>query len=142
MKILNAIGVATLLFVALMLSSNESFSQEDDCNLGPNHVIQVRVGDDGKAVLKYRGGSGDEVEVCKGDNVKWVLTGSNRNFSVDFNYENGAPFGNPPGQKQKRDSSNDEIDVDIDSSAEAGDYDYDVAFGEDEPMDPKIIVRD
>ena len=138
MKILNAIGLAALLSVALMLGSTDSSGQEDDCKLGPNHVIQVRVGDDDKAVLKYRGGSGDEVEVCKGDNVKWVLIGSNRDFSVDFDYSNGAPFGNP----KKRDSSNDEIEVDIDSSTEAGDYEYDVAFGDDEPMDPKIIVRD
>ena len=83
MKILNAIGAATLLFVALMLSSTASASQ-DACDHGGNHVIQVRVGDDGEPVLKYRGKSGEEVHVCQGDNVKWVLIGSNRQFSVDF----------------------------------------------------------
>ena len=140
MKIGNVLGVATLVFVALVLSSNESFSQEDDeeeCTLGPNHVIQVRVRDDDKAVLKYRGGPGDKVEVCKEDNVKWVLIGSNRDFSVDFGDD--APFS---GAK-KRDSENDEIDVDISDSAEKDKhYEYDVAFGDDDPMDPQIIIRD
>ena len=134
MKILNAIGVAALLFVALMLSSTESASQ-DACDHGGNHVIQVRVGDDGAPVLKYRGKSGEEVHVCQGDNVKWVLIGSNRQFSVDF--FDGAPFG---GAK-RRDSENDEIDVDAGASAAKQAYEYDVAFGDDEPMDPKIIVE-
>ncbi len=136
MKTLSAIGIAALFIVALMLGSTESSSQ-DDCEPGRQHVIQVEEDEDGNPVLRYRGGSGDEVTVCKGDNVKWVQTGRNRQFSVDFNYEKGAPFGGP----KRRDSENDEIDVDIDSSAESGDYEYDVAFANGEPMDPKIIVE-
>ena len=165
MKILNAIGFSALLIVALMLGSTESFSQDpesasqveesasqveqspsqaDPCRCrGKYHTIQVRVDDDGNAVLKYRGGNGDSVKVCRGDNVRWVLIGENREFSVDFKYPNGAPFGNPPGEKRKRNSSDDEISVDIGMSAAGNDttYQYDVGFANGEPSDPHIIVR-
>ena len=145
MKILNAFGVATLLFVALMLSSTESFSQEEaacpkeepseECNRGPNHTIQVRVDDDGNAELKYRGGSGEKVCVCEGDNVRWVMIGSNRGFAVDFKYANGAPF-EPPKRRESKDY---EIDVDITGEKET--YDYDVEIADAERMDPQIIVE-
>ena len=89
MKILNGVTIAGLTIVALTLGSTDSLGQ-DECDHGGNHTIQVRAGDDGVRVLKYRGGSADEVHVCVGDRVQWVLTGSDREFLVDF--LSGAPF--------------------------------------------------
>ena len=74
MKILNALAIAGLTIVALTLGSTDSLGQ-DDCDHGGNHTIQVRPGDDGAPELKYRGGSAEEVHVCEGDRVQWVLTG-------------------------------------------------------------------
>ena len=121
MKILNPIGIVALFIVAIMLGSTESSSQEESaseeenpCNGGGHyHTIQVRVGDDGEPVLRYRNKDGDKVRVCKNDKVKWVLIGPDRTFSVDFKHKKGAPFGDPPGQPQKRESMDYEIDVEI-----------------------------
>ena len=137
MKTLSAISIAALLIVALMLSSTKSSSQETKpCDFGGNHTIQVRVGDDNKPVLKYRGRSAENVEVCKKDKVRWVLLGSNREFAVDF--ADGAPFDGQEKQKSK----DYEIDVDISESAEKDrHYAYDVEFTDGE-IDPHIIVRD
>ena len=157
MKILNAIGVSALLIVALTLGSTESFSQDPEsasqveqspsqappCKCRENHTIQVRVDNAGKPVLRYRGGLGDEVHVNKGDTVRWVVIGANRQFSVDFKSEKGAPFGTPPGEKRKRDSQKYEIKVDISMSAEGNGtvYEYDIGFADGDPGDPQIIVE-
>ncbi|MDH3954855.1 MAG: hypothetical protein OEV03_11570, partial [Gammaproteobacteria bacterium] len=89
-------------------------------------------GSDGMPSLKYRGGSAEDVHVCDGDQVQWVLTGSNRDYFVDF--MGNAPF---PGAA-RRGSSDGVVSVTIE--AEEGSYDYGVNFEDDEPMDPRLIV--
>ncbi len=131
MKILNVLGVAGLTAAALMLSSTDSQSQ-GTCDHGGNHTIQVSPGEGDMAALKYRGGSAESVHVCDGDQVQWVLTGSDREFFVDF--MSNAPF---PGAA-KRGSSGGVISVQIEAAS--GGYAYGVNFAGDEPMDPQIIV--
>ena len=131
MKISNAIAVAGIGIAAVLLFSTDSNSQ-GTCQGGGNHTIQVSPGDDDSASLQYRGGSAENVHVCSGDQVQWVLTGSDRDFFIDF--FDGAPF---PGAA-KRGSSNGAVAVQID--ADSGAYNYGVNFAGDEPMDPVIIV--
>ena len=134
MKIMSGFAVAGLMLFALMLSSADSQSQERCSYGGPNHTIQVRVGEDGNPVLKYRGGSAEEVEVCRGDRVKWVLTGPNREFFVDF-FE-GAPFEGAT----RRGSDGNVVSIVIGESAEQRGYEYGVNFADGQGMDPVIIV--
>lgn len=131
MKILNAVAVAGFGIAAVLLFSTDSNSQ-DACNRGGQHRIQVSPGADGMAELTYKGGSAENVHVCDGDRVQWVLTGSDRDFFVDF--FSGAPFGG----EARRGSSGGVVAVTID--AESGSYAYGVNFAGDEPMDPMIIV--
>ena len=130
MKVLGGIAVATLAVASLMWSSADSLAQE--CDRGGNHTIQVIPGDDGSAELRYKGGPGDSVTVCRGDTVSWVLTGSDRTFFVDF--FSGAPFAGAA-----RRGNNSSLTITID--AEAGAYNYDVGFDGDPGVDPIIIVE-
>lgn len=127
------IALAGLVLFAPMLGITDS--HENDCDHGKNHTIQVREGPDGKPILKYKGQPADAVHVCLGDTVRWVLTGPNREYFVDF--FSGAPF---PGAK-KRNSSAGVISVVIGGPAERGKgYDYDTEFVDGEAMDPRIVV--
>lgn len=131
MKISNVVAVAGISIVAVLLFSTDSNSQ-GACNRGGQHTIQVAPGADGMAALTYKGGSAEDVHVCNGDEVKWVLTGSDRDFFVDF--FSGAPFAGAA-----RLGSNSNV-VAIQIDAESGSYAYGVNFAGDEPMDPRIIV--
>lgn len=131
MKILKTMAIVGAGAVILSLASTESNSQ-GTCDRGGNHTIQVSEGADGMPALKYRGGSAEDVHVCNGDQLQWVLTGSDREYFVDFMGE--APF---PGAA-KRGSSRGVVAVTID--AESGAYDYGVNFAGEEPFDPRIIV--
>jgi len=131
LKISNAIAVAGIGIAAVLLFSTVSNSQ-DACRGGGKHTIQVRPSDDGMPELKYKGGSAENVHVCNGDEVKWVLNGPDRDFFVDF--FSGAPFAGA----QRRGSNGNIVSVQID--AESGDYEYGVNFAGEEPMDPVIIV--
>jgi len=151
MKILNAFSVATLFFVALMLSSTDSFSQDpesssqdesvglDECTHPPVHVIVVTAGADGQPVLKIDGTVDDDVHVCLGDRVLWVLSGPDRELFVDFKSRADTPF---PGQS-KRNSNKNVINVRIGGpDAERGKYyKYDVGFTNGPSRDPQIIVE-
>ena len=114
-----------------MLGSTEALSQT--CDHGGNHTIQVQAGADGMPELSYRGGSAEEVRVCVGDSVQWVLTGSDRAFFVDFFA--GAPFEGAA----KRGSSSGVVSVTIGDVPRKG-YDYGVEFAGGAPMDPRIVV--
>jgi len=131
MKIFSGIAAAAVFTAALMFGSTTSFSQE--CNHGGNHTIQVSPGADGKPELSYKGGSAENVYVCRGDRVQWVLTGSDRSYFVDFFA--GAPFDGAT----KRGSSDGVVSVTI--GDDTGSYDYGVEFEGGEPMDPRIIVE-
>ncbi len=133
MKIISGIAVSGLMLVTLMLSSTESLSQ-GTCESSGNHNIQVRVGDDGNPVLKYRGGSAEEVHVCHGDRVQWELTGPNREFFVDFFA--GAPFAGAT----RLGSDGNVVRITIGDSVERRGYDYGVNFAGEQPLDPIIIV--
>ena len=133
MKILNTIAIAGMTILALTLGSTDSLGQ-DTCDHGGNHTIQVRAGDDGAPVLKYRDGSADEVHVCVGDQVQWVLTGRNRDFLIDFFSD--APF---EGATTRGSSSN-AVSVVIGAAAERRGYKYNVEFADGPDMDPEIIV--
>ena len=132
MKIFATIAITGAVAGALLFASAESNGQ-DTCDRGGNHTIQVSEGSDGMPSLKYRGGSAEDVHVCDGDQVQWVLTGSNRDYFVDF--MGIAPF---PGAA-RRGSSDGVVSVMI--VAEEGSYDYGVNFEDDEPMDPRLIVH-
>ncbi len=131
MKTLGSIVTASAVFAFLLLGSAESVGQ-DNCDRGGNHTIQVSEGDDGMPSLRYRGGSAEDIHVCNGDQVQWVLTGSDREYFVEFMGE--APF---PGAS-RRGSSGGVVAVTID--AESGEYEYGVNFDGGEPFDPRIIV--
>jgi hypothetical protein len=135
MKIMRRISVVGLAFAALMLGSTDSLSQEA-CDTGGNHTIQVTSGADGKPAFSYRGGSAENVHVCIGDQVMWVLTGSDREFFVDF--FSGAPFAGPG----RRNSSAGTISVVIGGDAQRGQgYAYMSNWvGGGAGMDPQIIV--
>ena len=132
MKILSGIAAATVITAALMIGSTTSFSQ-DACDHGSNHTIQVQAGADGRPELSYRGGSAENVYVCRGDTLRWVLTGPDRSYFVDF--FNGAPFDGDT----KVGSSDGVVAVTI--GDDTGSYDYGVEFDGGEPMDPRIIVE-
>ena len=134
MKILSGISVAVLMVALTMLGSTESFSQ-DQCSSSGNHTIQVRPGADGAPELSYNGGSAEEVNVCIGDTVRWVLTGPDRQYFVDF--FSGGPFDGAT----RLGSNGNVVTIEIGGSAERGvGYDYDVEFASGEGMDPRIVV--
>ena len=129
MRVLTGTAVAALAIAALTFGSAPSVAQDrDHCG---NHTIQVRPTDDGGVELRYKGGPGDEVRVCPGDKVSWVLIGSNRTFFVDF--FNGAPFAGA-----ERRGNNSKLTIRID--AESGSYNYDVGWDGEAGFDPVIIV--
>ncbi|MDH3906895.1 MAG: hypothetical protein OEV16_14730 [Gammaproteobacteria bacterium] len=130
MKILNTIAIASAIAAVMLLASTDSRSQ-DDCE--GNHTIQVAPGADGMPELTYRGGSAEEIRVCNGDQVQWVLRGSDREYFVDF-------MGNAPFSGAARRGSSDGV-VSVTIEAEVGSYDYGVNFEGDEPMDPQLIVH-
>jgi len=135
MKIFSGITAAGLIAAALMFGSTTSFSQ-DACDHGGNHTIQVQPGADGKPELSYKSGSAENVKVCLGDTVQWVLTGPDRDFLVEF--FDIAAF---DGQKKGNSNSN-KVSVVIAGSFERGNaYAYGVEFAGGEPMDPRIIVE-
>lgn len=131
MKMVGTVAVTAAVAVILMLGSADSRGQ-GSCARGGNHTIQVAEGPDGMPALTYRGGSAEDVHVCNGDQVQWVLTGSNREYFVDFMGD--APF---PGAA-KRGSSEGVVAVTIDAESRA--YEYGVNFAGGEPFDPRIIV--
>jgi len=133
-KSLRGIAVTALATAALTLGSPISYSQ-DDCTSDGNHTIQVTEGADGRPALSYRGGSAESVHVCLGDQVQWVLTGSDRDFFVDF--FSGAPFDGAA----KRGSSGTVVSIVIGGPAQRGaSYSYGVEFDGGPPLDPHIIV--
>ena len=132
MKIFATMAITGAVAGALLFASADSRGQ-DTCDRGGNHTIQVSEGPDGMPELSYRNGSAEDVHVCNGDQVQWVLTGSNREYLVDF--MGNAPFTGAAS----RGSSNGVVSVTID--AEVGEYEYGVSFEGDEPMDPRIIVH-
>jgi len=134
MKIMSGIAVAGLMLAMLMLGSTDSLSQ-DTCARNSKHTIQVRPTEDDTPELKYRGGSAEEVHVCIGDEVKWVLTGPDRSYFVSF-------FADAPFAGETRQGSNGNVvSVTIGGPAERGSgYDYDVEFADGGSMDPRIVV--
>lgn len=135
MKILGGIVVTALMIAVFIWSSTDSLGQ-GACDRGGNHTIQVSPGADGTPELKYRGRSAEEVRVCAGDQVRWVLTGPDREFFVDFFSEAGAPFDGAT----TRGSNGNVVSIVIGASAERGGYDYGVSFAGGPAMDPRIIV--
>ena len=131
MKTVGTIAITAAVAAILLLGSADS-SGQDSCDRGGNHTIQVAEGSDGLPELSYRGGSAENVHVCKGDQVQWVLTGSDREYFVDFMGD--APF---PGAA-KRGSSGGVVSVTIDAESRA--YEYGVNFAGGEAFDPRIIV--
>jgi hypothetical protein len=131
MNTLKTLAIVGASAVILSLASTHSNSQ-DNCDRGGNHTIQVSEGAEGMPSLKYRGGSAEDVHVCNGDQVQWVLVGPDREYFVDFMGD--APF---PGAA-KRGSSAGVVSVTIDAESRA--YDYGVNFTGEEPFDPRIIV--
>jgi hypothetical protein len=131
MKLLGTIAITVAVAGVLLFVSPDSNGQ-GACDRGGNHTIQVSEGSDGMPALKYRGGAAEDVHVCNGDQVQWVLTGSDREYFVDF--MGNAPF---PGAT-KRGSSGGVVSVTIE--ADSGAYDYGLNFAGEEPFDPRIIV--
>jgi hypothetical protein len=131
MRIFSTVSILALVAATMLLASGDSNGQ-GSCDRGGNHTIQVSEGAEGMPALRYRGGSAEDVHVCNGDQVQWVLTGSNREYFVDFMGD--APF---PGAA-KRGSSGGVVSVTIDASS--GAYDYGVNFKGEQPLDPRIIV--
>lgn len=131
MKIIKTLAITVVVAGALLFAGPESNGQ-GTCDRGGNHTIQVSEGPDGMPELTYRGGSAEDVHVCNGDQVQWVLTGSDREYLVDF--MGNAPF---PGAAS-RGSSGGVVSVTI--NAEDGEYEYGVSFEGEEPMDPRLIV--
>jgi hypothetical protein len=131
MRIMSGIAIAGLVLGALIVGSTESLGDQAECG---NRVIQVTVGENGKPVLTYQGGSADEVHACRGNTVRWVLNGPDRQYFVDF--FSGAPFA---GAK-KIGSNGNVVSIVIGESAEKRAYDYGVNFADGGGIDPKIIV--
>lgn len=133
MKIVSGIAVAGLVTAALMIGSTESRGQE--CSHGPVHTIRVSEGADGNPVLKHNGVVNADVRVCMGNTVHWVLSGSNREFLVQF--VSVSAFA---GAKW-RGSSNSAVQLVIGSPMERGQsYSYNVKFRNGGAADPHIIV--
>lgn len=125
-------GIAAMLVVVLLLGSSVSLGQD---NCAGNHTIQVEPSGDGPPVLSYRDGDAEEVHVCIGDRVQWVLIGSDRQFFVDF--FSGAPFEGAT----RRGSSASVVSVTIGGPAERGrSYEYGVEMQGGPAMDPRIVV--
>ena len=134
MKIISTIAIAVLMFAMLMLGSTASLSQ-DSCAGSSEHTIQVRPGPDDVPVLKYHGGSAEEVHVCIGDTIKWVLNGPDRQYFVDF--LEGAPFAG----EERRGSNGNMISVTVGGpAAPVSSYKYNVEFKDGGILDPRIIV--
>lgn len=74
MKTLKTLAIVGTSAVILSLASTHSNS-EGTCDRGGNHTIQVSENADGMPGLKYRGRSAEDVHVCNGDQVRWVLVG-------------------------------------------------------------------
>ncbi len=135
MKILSGITAAAVLTAALMFGSTTTYSQ-DVCEGGKKHTIQVRPSADGQPELKYKGGSAEDVHVCLGDTVQWVLNGPDRDFLVEF-FDISAFDGDKKGRSKRN-----KLSVEIVGSFERGNaYAYGVEFEGGEPMDPRIIVE-
>jgi hypothetical protein len=133
-KIISTVAIALLMFAMLMLGSTESLSQ-DTCAGSSIHTIQVQPTADDVPELRYTGGSAEEVHVCIGDTIKWVLTGPDRTYFVDF-FE-GAPFEGT----ERRGSDGNVVQVTVGGPAEPGSsYDYDVEFEDGGTLDPRIVV--
>jgi len=134
MKIISTLAAAILMFAMLMLGSTDSFSQ-GACARNSNHTIQVRPSEGDIPELKYKGGSAEEIHVCIGDTIKWVLNGPNRTYFVDF--FSGAPFEGVT----RRGSNSNVVSVVVGGPAERGSgYDYDVEFEDGGTLDPRIVV--
>ena len=123
--------LAGLGILAVVSFGTDSLAQEG-CTGGKMHVIQVSEGPGGGPELSYRDGPADAVHVCNGDQIQWVLRGSDREFLIEFLSQ--APFAGG----ESRGSSQGVVLVTVD--AEPGEYDYGINFVGDEPMDPTIIV--
>ena len=133
MNILRGLVVAGLAVAVLMLGSTAAYSQ-GACDNGGNHTIQVAAGADGRPELSYRGGSAENVHVCLGDTVRWVLIGSDRDFFVDF-------FGDAPFGGAAKQGPTTTVSVVIGGGAERNQsYSYDVTFANGQGLDPHIIV--
>ena len=124
-QVISATLVISGVFVMAFFGA-DSFAQ-DGCSGGKMHVIQVSPDGNGHAKV-----SSDVLHVCNGDQIQWVLRGSDREFLIEF--LSAAPF----VDGQSRGSSNGVVLVNV--SAEPGEYDYGISFVGDEPMDPQIIV--
>lgn len=131
MKMVGTVAVTAAIAAVVMLGSADSNGQ-GNCTRGGNHTIQVEAGPDGMPALTYRGGSAEDVHVCNGDQVQWVLTGSDREYFVDFMGD--APFSGAA----KRGSSEGVVAVTIEAESRA--YEYGVNFAGGEAFDPRIIV--
>jgi hypothetical protein len=134
MKILSTAAISTLMFAMLMLGSTESLSQ-DSCTRESIHNIHVRADAEGVPEVTYKNGSAEEVHVCIGDTIKWVLIGSERKYFVDFLED--APFGGAT----RRGSNGANISVTVGGPAEHGSsYKYNVEFEDGGILDPRIVV--
>jgi len=134
MKIISTLAAAILMFAMLMLGSTDSFSQ-GACARNSNHTIQVRPSEGDIPELKYKGGSAEEIHVCIGDTIKWVLNGPNRTYFVDF--FSGAPFEGVT----RRGSNSNVVSVVVGGPAERGSgYDYDVECEDGGTLEPRIVV--
>ena len=131
MKQVLSTTLAILGMWAVVFFSTDSVAQEG-CTGGAMHVIHVSEGASGGPELSYRDGPADAVHVCNGDQIQWVLKGSDREFLIEF--LSGAPFAGG----ESRGSSQGVVLETVD--AEPGEYDYGINFVGDEPMDPTIIV--
>lgn len=126
-------SMAVIVSLLLLLGSSTTLGQ-GACQ-GGSHTIQVRPMGDGPPELSYRGGDAEEVHVCIGDNVQWVLTGSDRQFFVDF--FDDAPFDG----LTRLGSSGNVVSISIGGPAERGrSYDYGVEMAGGPGMDPRIVV--
>jgi hypothetical protein len=134
MKMTSTAAAAVLMFAMLMMGSTDSFSQ-DSCSRNQNHTIQVRPSANDVPELSYKGGSAEEVHVCIGDQIRWVLNGPDRKYFVSFFAK--APFEGA----QRRGSNGNVVSVVVGGPAERGSgYDYDVAFEDGGNLDPRIVV--
>ena len=134
MRKLFVIAAGVLGVAGLTLGSSSSLGQ-DLCDHGGNHLIQVSEGANGEPELSYRGGSAEYVRVCVGDSVQWVLTGSDRDFLIEFS--SIAAF----GDASFRGSSNGVVQLTIGEHFQPDTYAYGVQFKGGQPMDPHIIVE-
>jgi hypothetical protein len=134
MKIISTAAIAVLMFAMLMLGSTDSLSQ-DPCARNSNHTIQVRPSAGDIPELTYKSGSADEVHVCIGDTIRWVLNGPDRKYFIDF--LSSAPFAGAT----RRGSNGNVVSVVVGGPAQRGTgYKYDVAFQDGGTLDPRIVV--